>query len=145
MARINNSQLSEILYAIANREGSARELSTRFKVPIEELRELVESHRNELERIRESIDNDDSNGEPTPKDLSELWITNKTERLRRYQNIVDMLIDEKQFDTVGLREIRSYMVLAANELGQLLHRGAGSGDEVQVNYTISGVDMDNLK
>lgn len=84
----------------------------------------------------------------SPADLAELWISKKTERLKRYQIIADLLFTMAaagSTDATVLRELRSFMRYAAEELGQLLHRGSGDMPENStVNYTLPGVDMENL-
>jgi hypothetical protein len=85
--------------------------------------------------------------------LDELWITNKFERLKRLQDLAELQFqDAAHGDLVGadlstaLREFRSYLALAANELGQLLHRGSGeSGTHEMLNVNIEGIDMEQLR
>ena len=85
----------------------------------------------------------------TPKQLSELWIGKKFDRLLKYQIIADELYElilEGSTDPTVLREFRSFCLAAANELGQLLHRGAGeSADGTVVRYNFGNVDMDAMK
>lgn len=89
----------------------------------------------------------------SPQQLADLWITNKFERLKRLQTVADetyKAIEQGTESTAELaiitREFRSYLMLAANELGQLLHRGAGdAGTEDTLNINIAGVDMENLR
>lgn len=84
----------------------------------------------------------------SPEDLDILWISKKTERLKRYQIIADLLFAMAQAgstDATVLRELRSFMRYAAEELGQLLHRGSGEMSENStVNYTLPGVSMEDL-
>jgi len=88
----------------------------------------------------------------SPADLDELWISKKTERLKRYQIITDQLFNacvaQDRYgltDATTLRELRSFMRYAAEELGQLLHRGSGDMPENStVNYTLPGVSMEDL-
>lgn len=50
------------------------------------------------------------------------------------------------FDSTILRELRSYMLLAANELGQLQHRGSGAGgDDTTATYDLPGIDLERLR
>lgn len=89
----------------------------------------------------------------SPADLDKLWISKKAERLRRYQIIADRLFnncvgqDQRGLtDATTLRELRSFMRYAAEELGQLLHRGSGEMSEGStVNYSLPGVDMEDLR
>lgn len=140
----------EMIRAIARREGTARELALRFGIPPSGLRAFAAEHE---EEIRAVADAQTVSSEPTPADLDSLWIANKTERLRRLQEIADISYqDIKSGGLVGAelatatREFRSYLMLAANELGQLLHRGAGdSGNDSYLSVELNGVDVENLK
>jgi len=88
-----------------------------------------------------------------PRDLADLWIGNKTARLQRYELIADYLFELIQSNrlagtdlSTALREFRSYAIAAANELGQLLHRGSGDsgmGDTMSVD--IVGIDAESLR
>lgn len=141
----------QLIEDVALRRGTAQELSDKYAVPINELREWAKENQfllklaaktfeEEQEKLSETV---------TPKQLSELWISKKFDRLLRYQKIADaleLLIDEGSTDPTVLREFRSYCLAAANELGQLLHRGAGeSSDGATVRYNFGNVDMDALK
>lgn len=102
---------------------------------------LVGVPREEIEEDSESI---------SPQQLDDLWITKKFERLKRYQDIAGRLIEMTKrpgylLDATTLREIRSFMRYGAEELGQLLHRGSGEQGGTSVNYTIDGVDPENLR
>lgn len=156
------------MHAVAFREGTGRELAERFGMPVEALRAFVAEHEDSIRRLAEEADWEAENGaqeagdEETnsesafpddmvdPNTLDELWISKKTERLKRYQIIADRLffacVDGRGLsDATTLRELRSFMRYAAEELGQLLHRGSGDMPENStVNYTLPGVDMDNL-
>jgi ABC-type transporter Mla subunit MlaD len=141
-----------LIYAIANREAKAGELAARFGLTVAELRQFVDDNRDEIEQTRDSIENAPMD-QPTPTQLDQLWISNKFERLKRLQECAEILYQDATTGglsgadlSTAVREFRSYLMLAANELGQLLHRGSGdggSGDTLSVD--ISGVDMDTLK
>lgn len=145
---------AQLVQEIATRAAPARVLAGRYEATTEELRAFTAEH---LDEIRAAADQaaGQSTTEPTPGQLSDLWITNKFERLKRYQDVADTAYDRLTFGTddmpsaeyaTVLREFRSYLMLAANELGQLLHRGAGdSGDGDTLSVDIQGVDMDNLR
>lgn len=102
----------------------------------------------------EEIDSENTfpDSDVDPITLDELWISKKSERLKRYQIIADRLFTacvvqggRGLSDATTLRELRSFMRYAAEELGQLLHRGSGDMPENStVNYTLPGVDMENL-
>jgi hypothetical protein len=136
----------QLIAAIARREGTARQLAERFDRTTDELREFVKTHNSAIENFLNS--NVDDESVVTPTQLDELWISNKFERLRRYETICDSLFKVCQDtpDAVALRELRSYLLAASNELGQLMHRGsgdAGTGDSLHVE--IQGIDLDNLR
>lgn len=138
----------QVIKAIARREGTARELAERYGCTIDELRAFAESN-------REAIANVDKEGEEqlSVAQLNELWITNKYERLRRIQEVAEIQFDDIQSGNLigtelsaAVREFRSYLAHAANELGQLLHRGAGeSADGQELRSTMHGVSLDDLK
>ncbi len=61
------------------------------------------------------------------------------------QQLMNSSLSASELST-AVRELRSYMQLAANELGQLLHRGAGdAGDGSYLSVDINGVNMENLR
>lgn len=154
----------EIIHAIALREGTARELAARFDMPVAALRAFVSEHEDSIRLIAEQAEfeaqraaEDAALAEEmeasrpdlvSPAALDELWISKKTERLRRYQIISDQLFEYARAgstDATILRELRSFMRYAAEELGQLLHRGSGEMPENStVNYTLPGVNMEDL-
>lgn len=174
----------QIIHAVALREGTARELSERFSMPVAALRAFVAEYEDSIRHIAEEAaweaekaaeeatqakkrkeriaaagfdyeEIDSVSAFPddvvSPADLDELWISKKTERLKRYQIIADQLMwactsrSGKGADATNLRELRSFMRYAAEELGQLLHRGSGEmGDNSTVNYTLPGVDFEDL-
>jgi hypothetical protein len=48
-------------------------------------------------------------------------------------------------DAMVIREIRSYLNDIADELGQLLNRGAGENTQgTRVDYTVNGVNPEDL-
>jgi len=142
-----------LVMAIARREGNAKELAARFGYTTKALREFVAQNGAELVSVRERLDAEASEAEPSPEQLDDLWISNKFERLRRLQALAEIQYkDAAHGDLVGpdlstaLREFRSYLALAANELGQLLHRGSGdSATSDALNVNIEGVDMEQLR
>jgi len=163
----------QLIHAIALREGTTRELAERFSMPIPALKAFLEEHRDTIQHIAEeaeweaqyeaAADEQAKAAEAQaeeyippslvdPVTLDELWISKKSERLRRYQHVADLLYyavtaqDQRGLtDATTLRELRSFMRYAAEELGQLLHRGSGDGsDGATVKYTLPGVDMDDL-
>lgn len=147
-----------LISAIASREGTAREIAKWYDTTPDELRAFVEDNRPAIEMAKTAIDIAESEivsklSDVTPKDLADLWISNKTSRLQRYEAICDylyvLIMEKKAFGTdlsTALREFRSYAIAAANELGQLLHRGAGdSGDGDTMSVDIVGVDPERLR
>lgn len=146
---------SELIYAIATRRLNARKLAELYECTVDELRLFVEANKPAIEaehrRLTEPPQEDPA--AVSPSQLDELWISNKFERLKRLQKVADDSYDQlfgagmtpAEYAT-AMREFRSYLMLAANELGQLLHRGsgdAGTGDSLSVS--IEGVDMDALR
>lgn len=143
-----------LINAIASREGTAKQLSKTYGYSLDELKDFVSVNIEAIELAREALltideeKEDEVTDEPTPQQLDDLWITNKFERLYRYQKVCDAIARHKYWeqDNVALREYRSYLRAAAEELGQLLHRGsgdAGSGDTV--SYEIDGIDLTRLQ
>jgi hypothetical protein len=137
-------------------------------MPVEALRAFVAEHQDsirlvaeeaawEAENAPEPVEEPEPDDTPDdvvlPADLDTLWISKKSERLKRYQMIADALYTNCIFqdqrgltDATTLRELRSFMRYAAEELGQLLHRGSGEmSEDSTVNYTLPGVDMENLR
>lgn len=142
---------------IASRAGTAAEIAKWYGVTTGDLKAFVEAHRGEIEDVAAGLEDSKSgdltNSEPSPKELDELWVTKKTARLNRYQEIAEILYDDIKSGKLSgtelataVREFRSYMTTVANELGQLLHRGsgdAGTGDTLSVD--IQGIDMETLR
>lgn len=144
---------SQLIDAIALREGTAKEIAKWFEVSIDWLKSFVEENKEELEEVRNRANAQLASVEPTPTQLDHLWITNKFERLKRLQELAEIQYKDCQHGRLGgaelstaLREFRSYLALAANELGQLLHRGSGdSGVDEQLSVDIVGADMEKLR
>lgn len=142
-------QRKALVFALVTKQGNARELSERFSRSVDWLRKFVEDNKQELEEARRAYELSQDTDDVTPQQLSELWITKKFERLQRYEEIANLLYEEAKkdpTDSTVLRELRSYLAAVANELGQLLHRGAGdaaTGDTLSVD--IQGVDLDSLR
>lgn len=145
---------ARLIRAIAGREGNAKALSERYGYSTKDLRAFVAENRPEIAAMAEALAEYETDAsEPTPMQLDELWISNKFERLRRLQDLAEIqYTDAATGDLVGvelstaLREFRSYLALAANELGQLLHRGSGdSGTSDVLSVEFEGVDPNNLK
>lgn len=151
---LSDHDRADILLAIASRQYKAKELANRFGVSVQTLRDYVAANREALEATRRRIDAAETdNADVSPEQLDTLWITNKYERLKRLQMVADHTYDAIQdggmtsaeYATV-IREFRSYLMLAANELGQLLHRGAGdSGTGDTLSVEINGVNLDSLR
>lgn len=142
----------ELVLDIASREYKASKLCEMWQCSKEDLQAFVSTNRMAIELARQEMDVGDESTEDTvtPTQLSELWITNKFERLRRLEEVADLAYTAIHAGAYGdstlLREFRSYLTLAANELGQLLHRGAGdAADGDVVTYEFKGIDLDNLR
>lgn len=141
----------KLIRAIALREGTARQLAERFGITTQGLRRFAEKYMHEIENWEDP--EEDPSG-VTPQQLEDLWIANKYERLKRMQEVAEVTAELIQFGrqlapaelATAIREYRSYMMLAANELGQLLHRGSGdSGQGDTLSVSIEGVDMDTMR
>lgn len=135
---------------IACREYSGSTLAKTYGTTVADLRSFVEENREELEQIRkeqEPLDtSEDASTQPTPTELADLWITNKFERLKRLQEVAERMYPSAHLDAVSAREFRSYLMLAANELGQLLHRGSGENSNGAVlSIEVDGINLDDLK
>lgn len=146
-----------LINAIALRIGTARQLSERFGIPVPELRAFAAERMERIEAAKRRLEGEEEppkeRTDITPENLSDLWITNKFERLKRLQAIAEDSYDvlfgggmtPAEYST-AMREFRSYLMLASNELGQLLNRGAGdSGDGSYLSVDIAGVDMETMK
>ena len=151
MDELEPEDISRLITDIALRTGTAKELARWYGVEIAWLREFVAANQEAIEQARLAAVDDPPEIKQdaatiTPTQLDDLWITKKFERLRRIQTVAERLEKDAGVDAMAAREFRSYLTLAANELGQLLHRGAGesSGGDV-LNVDIQGVDMENLR
>jgi hypothetical protein len=136
---------AELVAAIASRQWTAQELSKIFNRSVDELRAFVDEHLDSIEEAREVYDELEAE---SAQELTELWIANKFERLRRLQKVAEVLYEGaiRTYDATILRELRSYLALASNELGQLMHRGSGDNQDGAVaNYLIDGVDVNDLR
>lgn len=142
-----------LIQTIASRALTATELAKRYKTTIEELSEFTSENREAITQVRQALEEQTPSTDATPMQLDDLWITKKFERLKRLQAVADSAYESIMFDQlIGadyatvLREFRSYLMLAANELGQLLHRGSGdSGTGDTLSVDIQGIDMETLK
>lgn len=150
---------------IASRAGKASEIAKWYGATVAELKAFTEDHRAEIEDARDRLEtaaltaNYESksgkltNLEPTPKELDELWLTKKTARLNRMEEVADVLYRDIMHGNLAgtelataVREFRSYLQAAANELGQLMHRGAGEANpDDTMSLQFNGVDLDNLR
>ena len=147
---LTEEETAQLIASIATREGTAKQIAKWYGVTIAELRRWVAEHRDELEAYSEPSESEpERRTEPDPQELSDLWITNKFERLKRLERVADACLDEIEnggVDQALLRELRSYMALPANELGQLLHRGSGeSSENALLEVDMVGVNMEDLK
>lgn len=154
MERMNATDRQSLIEDIASREYTASQMSVRYGIPVPTLREFVALHTPAIEAARRRLEEPEDSATVTPTQLDDLWITNKFERLKRLEAVADSTYDSiingaamnPAEQAIVIREFRSYLMLAANELGQLLHRGsgdAGTGDVLSVE--IAGVDMETLR
>lgn len=157
MAEMTDAERQALIVAIAGREGTTEQLCEWYGYTPKQLRAFVKDNKESLTIARLAIQTQEElegeEGQPlelvTPEQLSDLWITKKIERLTRLQLVADKLFEMAQdgsSDSTVLRELRAYMNAAAQELGQLLHRGSGesgTGDMLTVN--IPGVDPESFR
>lgn len=156
MRKLEPEERAQLVTYIATREGTAKEIARWFDTTVSELKRFVETNYEEIaeaKKASEAYTVDTPSDVVSPTQLDELWITNKFERLKRYQILAEVLYDDAASGKLSgadlstcVREFRSYAALAANELGQLLHRGsgeAGTGDTMNVHF--EGVDTEQLK
>lgn len=142
----------ELILDIASREYSTTALCDMWQCTKEDLQAFVANNRMSLELARQEMEQgeEESTSDPTPTHLDELWISKKFERLYKLQRVADLAYAAIEAGSYGdstlLREFRSYLTLAANELGQLLHRGSGeAADGDTVTYEFKGIDLDALR
>jgi len=148
-----------LLDALARRAGTGAELAKQYGCSVVALRAFVQANHEELTDRREQALSEAQDGPHeapdvvTPTQLDELWISNKFQRLSRYQTVADLLYKDLATGqmsgsdlSTAAREFRSYATLAANELGQLLNRGAGdSGDGDSLAIDVGGINLSDLK
>lgn len=147
---LTDEETTRLIEDIATRAGTTLELCEWWDCSKEDLKAFVQSNRLTIELARQESDDESTSDSLSPTQLGDLWITQKFERLLRLQTVADWAyaaIEAGSYaDATLLREFRSYLTLAANELGQLLHRGAGdASDGDTVAYTFEGIDLDNLR
>lgn len=141
----------QLIEDVALRRGTGAELAAKYEVSIEDLKEWAAENKLLLKLAARKFREETRklNDTVSPKQLNDLWIGKKFDRLLKYQIIADELFEmimEGSTDPTVLREFRSFCLAAANELGQLLHRGAGeSSDGAVVRYNFGNVDMDAMK
>ncbi len=149
--KLTEAEHIELIKDIANRAGTVAELCVWYGMSRRQLEAFLDANREAIEEeasggVEEPAE---TSTEPTPTQLEDLWITNKFERLKRLQDIADMAIDYMRTegaDQAMMREARSMMMLASNELGQLLHRGSGdSAGTDTLNVVFDGIDTEVLK
>lgn len=150
MEDLNEEDRANLISDIATRAGTTKELCLWYDIGKAELQTFVDSNRVAIELAKQEHQESAFPDQVSPAQLGDLWISNKFERLQRLQFVADLAYDAIQAGAFGdstlLREFRSYLTLAANELGQLLHRGAGdAADGDVVTYEFKGIDLDNLK
>lgn len=151
MERLNEADHIELINDIATRAGTIKELCAWYELTEDELRAFLESNREAIEEVANggSESEPEPSTEPSPTELEDLWITNKFERLKRLQELCDIAIETMRTegaDQAMMREARSMMMLASNELGQLLHRGSGeSAGTDTLNVVFDGIDNEVLK
>lgn len=147
---------AQLVRAIAAREGSPKSLASMYGLSLQEWKQFLKDNEADIKHIRIQLDQAREESEPDvdPGELDSLWISKKYERLKRYEDIANELyqglkfarrdMSDGEFST-HLRELRFYMGAAANELGQLLHRGAGESTADSMKVAFGGIDLDGLK
>lgn len=155
LSELTPEQEHELIHDLATRAGTGAEIASWYGTTTRELKAFVEAHRPQLEaaRRRAEAPPDEDNATILPADLDALWIANKAERVRRAQICADILYRDIQANSfegaelaTALREFRSYCLWVSNELGQLMHRGAGdAGTGDSLDISIEGVDMNALR
>lgn len=152
MIELTDVDTALLINDIASRAGKAKELAGWYGATVDELREFANVNIDKIKIAKDAYDQAHTapvvvSDQITPTQLDDLWITNKFERLKRLQELAESMFPVAMTgDNTSLREFRSYLILAANELGQLLHRGAGdSGTGDTLSVDIQGIDLENLK
>jgi hypothetical protein len=140
------------------------ELAEYCDVPIREVKQFYKRHRYIIEerkeehnaeqlRLAEEESHPDTiteSEEGTEEErISSLWISSKYKRLKKYQRVADILLDDIEdgkLDATTLREARSFMMYVASELGQIPNRGSGTAnmDGETASYEVVGVEMGAL-
>lgn len=151
---LTDDERVQLIRDIATRAGTAQEIAKWYGMSLNKVKAFVDENREAIEGYAEMGRAPvESAADVSPKALADLWITNKSARLTRLQNLAEVAYADAMHGNLAgtelataLREFRSYLMLAANELGQLLHRGAGDNAEGEVlEVSISGIDMETLK
>lgn len=153
ITNLDDEAFNELVLDIASREYPTSKLCELWGCTKEDLKAFVTEHRMTIELARQEMEAQEEESTidvVTPSNLDALWITKKVERLYRLETLADKvyaaMMAGSYADSTLLREFRSYLTLAANELGQLLHRGSGEAtDGDTVTYSFSGIDLDALK
>ena len=152
MLALTEDERQKLLGDIVSRQYPTKQLAKMYGCTTADLRKFVDMYKDDLEGLVSKTSEQTSkpiSSEPTPEQLDDLWVSQKFERLKRIQRVADDLFKQLQSDVndaVALREFRAYMVTAANELGQLMHRGsgdAGTGDSLAIE--IPGIDMESMR
>lgn len=153
MRRISEIDRETLIQEIASKAYTPSQLANKYETDIATLRQFVTDHREQLRAARDALEGVKAEAsDVTPGQLDDLWISNKFERLQRYQDVAEALYESlteggsAALDSTTLREFRSYLAAAANELGQLMHRGSGeSGTDSSLSVDIQGVDIENFR
>lgn len=151
MVELTPTDRVTLINALAGREGTAKQIATWYGFSsVQALKEWVEANREVIEEAKERLDSyqPEKSNVVTPTELDQLWIGNKFARLARYEHIANLLFEEAvrdPTDSTVLRELRSYLAAAANELGQLLHRGSGESGTDSLSVDIQGINLENLR
>lgn len=88
-------------------------------------------HATEIDRYRDTL----------PDKLEELWVTDKAERIKSLQADIELLDGMDDVDALKLK--LAIMKTIEESLGQLPPRTSINITK-QVNYTVTGVDMEDL-
>jgi hypothetical protein len=151
---------------IASRAYTARELMDTYQLDRESLLAFRDAHIEEItnasnvnveaitvedietEIVNRSMSIGELLSQLSDVDITALWIAKKSQRILRYQTVVDVLFRTplEKWDSTTIREIRSYLAAVAEELGQVPNRGSATdGEDTRATYTITGVDPDELR
>jgi len=120
-------------------------------VPIREVKQFYKRHKETIQERRDTHGETIAESEDGTEEerISFLWVASKYKRLKKYQDVADILltnISKGQLDATTLREARSFMMYVATELGQIPNRGTGSSnlDGETATYEVVGVEMGAL-